>query len=106
MTAYSLVVYSKPVAGREDEYNDWYTNVHLGDVLKIPGITSARRYKAAAGQDQTNPYLALYNVETNDITALFTELSRRAAAGEMVISDAMAEANMVIFEAITPEVTE
>ena len=42
------IVNSRPSAPeREDEYNDWYTNTHLPEVLDIPGITAARRFKAS-----------------------------------------------------------
>jgi hypothetical protein len=27
-----FLVFTNPVEGREDEYNEWYDNVHLGDV--------------------------------------------------------------------------
>ena len=102
MAAYSLVVFSGPVEGREDEYNDWYTNRHLDDVLRIPGIVSARRYKVAPGQGPSRPYLALYNVETDDIGGVFAEMGRRANTDIMPISDAMEDPTMTIFEAITP----
>ena len=46
-----LVVLSGPVAPeREDTYNDWYTNVHLPDVLAVPGYVRAARYKAFPGE--------------------------------------------------------
>ncbi len=37
MPHYAYVVHSNPVAGREDEYNDWYSNRHLADVVAVPG---------------------------------------------------------------------
>ena len=33
----------------EDEYNEWYDSVHLPDVLAVPGVRSARRFKLADG---------------------------------------------------------
>jgi len=30
MPRYKMVVYSRPAPDREDEYNDWDQNVHLG----------------------------------------------------------------------------
>ena len=48
MRNFRLVVLTNPVAGREDEYNDWYSNRHLGDVIAIPGIVAAQRFKANA----------------------------------------------------------
>lgn len=45
MGDYVIVVSSRPAAGREEEYNDWYNNQHLADVLAQPGFKTARRYK-------------------------------------------------------------
>lgn len=102
MTAYTLVVLSNPTEGMEDEYNDWYTNTHLGDVLRLPGMVSARRFKVGEGQESTHRYLALYNVETDDVGAVFAELTKRAGTPELSISPALGDAQMTIFEAITP----
>lgn len=50
---------------REEEFNDWYNKVHIPDVLKFPGILSARRYKAIMGEDRWQ-YLACYEFESED----------------------------------------
>ena len=38
-----FVVFTNPVAGKEAIYNEWYTDVHLKDVPKVPGIVAAQR---------------------------------------------------------------
>lgn len=54
------VVYSNPVEGREQEYNDWYSNQHLNDLLAIPGVISARRFKLSG--TQIGEWLRLINI--------------------------------------------
>ncbi len=39
-----MLVFSNPVAGQNDRYNAWYDNIHLGDVLDVPGVVGAARY--------------------------------------------------------------
>ena len=51
MTKCNFVILSNPVAGREDEFNEWYTKQHLDDVLKVPGFVAAQRFTA---QDPEN----------------------------------------------------
>jgi hypothetical protein len=101
-----LVALTNPVAGREDEYNDWYDNVHLVDVLKIDGIVSARRFRVAESQHRAAPalwkYCATYELETDDISAVAKELGRlRGPDGkgtpDMVISSALAEERLAWF---------
>jgi hypothetical protein len=45
MEKHLFVVFTNAVEGQEDIYNEWYTDVHLKDVLKVPGIVAAQRFK-------------------------------------------------------------
>lgn len=93
-----LVVMTRPTdAAREDEFNDWYDNRHLGEVLEIPGIKAARRFKLADVQldepgsalGQGLSYLALYEIEVDDLETIGTELREREADGRIFQSDAV-----------------
>ena len=46
----------------EDEWNEWYNNVHIPDLLECPGWYSARRYESVAGASVPK-YATLYEVE-------------------------------------------
>ena len=73
---------------RDDEYNDWYSNTHVPEVLAIPGFVSARRYRVhQPGRETVNRYLSIYEVEADDLTAPMQELRMRSAAGEMTKTD-------------------
>lgn len=77
-----LVVLSRPVGGRHEEFNDWYTNVHLRDALRFRGSIAVQRFFAPASQPGpiadgwSWDYLALYEVFD---TELFTQAHRDAA---------------------------
>jgi len=98
MPNYSLLVLSNPVPGREDDFNRWYTHVHLDDVRSIEGFTGARRYRILNddGIVAHYSYLAVYDLETNDVSATMNELRRRGQSGEMLISDAL-DRNVVTY---------
>lgn len=90
---YKFVVLTNAVEGRDDEFNDWYSNVHLRDVLAIPGIVKAERFRLASAQRQPGQpygYLAIYEIETDDLKWVADEIGRRSGTPAMVISDAMA----------------
>jgi len=78
---------------REDEYNEWYTNVHIPDVCAVDGVTGAHRYKVA-DPSQAAPdaprYCAVYNLEADDLNAVIGDIGARAMDGRMAISDSMA----------------
>ena len=51
---------------KEKEFNDWYDNVHLPDVLETPGFQAATRYVIREPQDGRGKYMAVYEIETDD----------------------------------------
>jgi len=110
MGSYRLVVLTNPTTpDREDEYNNWYTNQHLGDVVAIPGIVSAQRFKVhsgISGPKSVHDYLAIYEIETNDLDKVLTELKTRPGTPAMPMTDALdsAGSSATIFEVITPRV--
>ena len=64
---------------REDEYNDWYDNIHVPDILLTPGFVRARRYLNKEFRDGRGKYMALYEIETDDIEkTMQIRLERRA----------------------------
>jgi hypothetical protein len=80
MSRYRFVVLSNPVAGREDEFNEWYDKHHLHEILAIPGMSSAQRFRLSesstpVGAEQPYRYLALYEIETDDLGAVIGGLS-------------------------------
>ena len=46
----------------EDALNDWWTNEHLPERVRLPGFQLARRYRALEHKEGLNEYLALYQV--------------------------------------------
>jgi hypothetical protein len=39
-----LIVYQNPVAGRQDAYDDWYTNIHIRDAMRLDGAIATQRF--------------------------------------------------------------
>ena len=46
MAKYTFVVLTNAVEGKDDAFDEWYTNTHLGDVLAVPGFVSAQRFNS------------------------------------------------------------
>ncbi|MGQ4615999.1 hypothetical protein [Nocardia sp. R7R-8] len=86
MPRHILLVHSTPTDGRDVEYNTWYDTVHLPDVLQVEGFVAARRFVAAPsihGDMPELPYLAIYEIDTDDLPTALAALS--AAAKDMEI---------------------
>lgn len=92
MTKHHLLAFTNPVAGREEEFNRWYDERHVPDLLAVPGFVSAQRFALtdATGQDKAGwTYLALYELETDDPDALMAEVRSRLGTEVMPVSDAL-----------------
>jgi hypothetical protein len=89
-----IVVYSGPESPeRDEEYNEWYDNVHIPEVCSVDGIISARRFRLSTVQrnpvDSTTPrYLAIYEIDTADLQTVADELGARLKNGTMHMTDA------------------
>lgn len=85
-----MLVQSAPSdPAREDEYNVWYADTHIPQVLDVPGITGARRYKLHSDSGDGPTYLAVYDLDAYDLTVPVKELGTRLALGYIETSDAL-----------------
>jgi hypothetical protein len=84
-----VVVLTEPTPGREDEYNDYYENLHLDEVLATTLLHSAQRFKLTAQQGLACPlpYLAIYEAEADDPQTILDDLN--ATRSQRVQSDAL-----------------
>ena len=64
-------------AAREAEFNHWYDKVHVPDVLEIPGFMSGTRYENTQPAEGRGKFLAIYEIESNDIAKTMKELEDR-----------------------------
>lgn len=92
------LVQTNPVPGMEDEFNEWYSGRHVHDILRVPGIVSAQRYRVTrnrrvsgsgySGMPEPYQYLALYEVEA-DPEAILAGIEEARNAGQIPWSPAL-----------------
>jgi len=98
MPRFLFVVFTAPKPGREDDYNDWYDGRHLQDTVNVPGFVSGERFVLAdveSTQIGLPKYLALYEIEADDIAEVPRALAEARAAGIMPSSDALDRSSIV-----------
>ncbi|MFE3543119.1 hypothetical protein ACFXK0_09120 [Nocardia sp. NPDC059177] len=93
MARSKMLVFSNPVAGQDTEFNEWYDNVHLGEVLAVPGIVAGERYGRVPAQlpggDATGQsYLAVYELDA-DPDEVVKSFQEHAATGKVGLSPAL-----------------
>jgi hypothetical protein len=81
---YVMLVFANPIAGREAEFNDWYTNTHMGDLLQLQGWVGAQRFRIVTNVQPRlstagylHGYLIIWELEETDAS---TALARMTAA--------------------------
>lgn len=93
MARYKLIVLTNAVDGQDDSFNEWYDKRHLADVVALPGFVGAERFQVAAGHgEEGSPhwgYLAIYEIETDDLKAALAEMNARAGTDAMPLSPAL-----------------
>jgi hypothetical protein len=106
---YNLIALTNPVEGREDEFNAWYSDVHLADVLKLPGVKAAQRFRLADVQHRPGPfewsYMAVYEIEIDDLATTLHALKAASGTESMPLSPALSPERMVwIYEPVTERI--
>jgi hypothetical protein len=106
-----MVVFTE-ATGPEDEaeFNDWYDNTHLADVLKTPGFVAATRYKLSEAQPSgsnpgTNKYLSIYEIEAPDIQAALDALVAGRPNRYLSPTLAIDKTQAPVYDLITQRVT-
>src|SRR5580693_237187 len=109
---YYFFVFSNPVAGHEDEYNKWYNEQHAPDVVAVPGFVTAQRFVKndlplyRMVDLQVPKYLIIYKIVTDNVDAVFAEVTRRLRTRETIISPTFDSKTSVsyVYKTFRPEI--
>jgi hypothetical protein len=76
-----MYVQTMPVSpDKEAEYHKWYNDTHLAEICSVEGIVSARRFAPADGK---GPFIAIYELDCDDLEAAARRLGELGASGQM-----------------------
>ena len=59
-----MMVWADIPADKEDDFNRWYQEEHLQELLSVPGVLNAARYEATSSGPK---HLACYELESADV---------------------------------------
>jgi hypothetical protein len=73
LNRYSMLVFANPVPGLENDFNDWYTTTHMGDLVQLPGWLGAQRFRIISSvnprptrEGYRHGYLIVWDQEGSD----------------------------------------
>ncbi len=100
-----VLILTEPTEGNEDEFNDYYENLHLKEVLDTTDLQTAQRFRLTgeAGEGCPLPYLAVYETEADCAADVIDNLNRTRAQRQQ--SDALNKrtGRVWVFEEIGPK---
>ncbi|MCE7798472.1 hypothetical protein LWE61_18190 [Sphingobium sufflavum] len=107
MSKFKMIALTNPVDGRDEEFNDWYQNVHLPEVVSREGVVGAQRYKAAVPllAPVSYGYLAVYDIETDNIGTFLQAFGAASATNTPCDAADTANSYTVIFNEFGDRVT-
>ena len=77
-----LIVWADIPSEKEDDFNSWYNEEHLAELLSVPGVLSAARYEATSSGPK---HMAIYELESSAVVETDAFKSRpRTEWGERV----------------------
>ena len=74
------IVASQSTPDKEDEFNRWYTEVHVPMFFGFEGLKQAGRYRCIGDAGDNAKYLAIYEFEDEEALAAFPKSEAFAAA--------------------------
>lgn len=114
MRKFTWIVLTNCEPGKDEEFNRWYDEVHIPDLLDTPGIVGARRSTLADAQvmmdenglrlctskdiDARHRYLSIYDIEADDPEAVLRDVLARSGTERMHLSPTLVEAFTILFE--------
>lgn len=77
MSKHLMVVLSNARPGQEEEFNHWYSDVHMIETInELDGFASAQRFELATlpgAPDVPYRYLAVYEIEGDDLETAYEQ---------------------------------
>jgi hypothetical protein len=89
LSNYFYFVFTRPKAGQDEVFNSWYSKRHIYDLVAIPGIAAARRYRLLdiETKAETPDYLAIY--EFSDVDLAISGIGERRGTDRMPSTEAI-----------------
>ena len=102
MAIYTVAIQSAAVAGREADYEAWYNNIHMGEVLQVAGFQSGQQFRLPEKSADGHTHVAIFRLESDDPMADLVTLGETFASGKMTPTDTLDTAVEATSQVLTP----
>lgn len=98
MPGFLWIVQANAMDGRDGDFNAWYTDRHMHDVLQTPGVQAVQRFELVENRgraEATHRYIAVYEVEAESPSAIEEAVAALRKDGRAPGSDALDRTDFV-----------
>ena len=60
---------------RKQDFNDWYNNIHIPDMLELSAVSRSTRYEIKDPVDDEGKYLAIYEIESENFEETMDQIA-------------------------------
>ena len=100
-TGVLVVMVNNTEPSKEDEFNKWYNETHIPDIVGTGIYYTATRYENTDPKPGEAKYLAIYETDHEDPIAAFTEMQKHT--GDMEIWPHLEAVFVQAFKYVGPE---
>lgn len=88
MARFHIIFMTAAKPGRGEEYTEWCRAQHFPDIMRVPGLVSAKRFKVVGSStSDQDRFAAIFEVECDDPREVMREIGRRNGTPEMPSND-------------------
>ena len=100
MARFTYTILSSAIPGREEEFIKWYSEQHIADVVKIPGVVSGRLFELDFHRvyDLDAPkwtLMTIYELECDEPEPLIDHIKATSGSVIMPGTDALTKVGMI-----------
>ena len=91
MAQYLVLIKSNAVKGREADYERWYNDIHLPEILARDGFTGGQQFRVEEGHPEAGRFshFVAMDLKTDDPEAALAALGEAFASGDMTPTDTL-----------------
>jgi hypothetical protein len=89
MARFYMIFNSAAKPGRAEEYSEWCRTRHFPDILNVPGVVAAKRFRGVTppGPDGQARFVSIFEMDCDDPQDVLREIGRRNGTPEMPAGD-------------------